>query len=561
MKKSPKQSVVTTILGIISMSLIVITVILIVISSRANKSLTTMLNEKNLLYIYSNQLKNASLYLTDQVRAYCSTGNINYYNNYWNEVNTLKNRDIAIEEMNKIGLTQEESNTINTIMNTSNNLIPIEEKAMNMVEQNNLDGALDIIYGTEYTSGTDLVQTKTQEFINMLDKRVQTNIDSLNIRSSIIGFITFIALILVVVMQFVIIIYIYKKVIAPIIAIKDAMLELSDGNLSGEFNLVSDTSEIGMLTDSIHKTKHFLKFAISDTSVLLSNIADGNLDFKVNSNYIGDFKKVEDSVQGIVNKLTDTFKTMQQSSLQVEQNSGLVSNAAQSLSEGVIQQTDEVQRVLNSTAEISENIKQNSIDTEQAKENINKTSDNIVKSNEEMKDMLNSIQDVSEKSEKISNIIKIIESIAYQTNLLALNAAIEASRAGEAGKGFAVVATEVRALASQTSEAASNTSQLIIDILNSVKNSIQISDKAASTLNQVLNDSKQIVTLIDKVSDSVGLQSDTILQIVSSIEHVSEIAQNNSEIAQQTAASSEELNSETQLLQKLIGNFKLREFN
>lgn len=558
MKSAIKQSTLTNILSIGSMLLIIITFILFVFCNIFNNDLKNTLNEKNLLAIYANQLKNASGYLTDEVRAYAATGDKVYYDNYWNEINNLKNRDIAIERMNEIGITEEEKDIINTISNTSNGLIPIEENVMEITQSGDLSKAISIIYGKEYISGTEIVLNMTEKFISTLDQRVQLKIDKLVLKVKIIEIFCIIFLILVVFVQIIVILFIRKKVILPIIAIKNEMIQISNGNLSAEFNISSDSSEVGMLADSIYRTKTFLKMIIGNISSSLYKISEGDFDFKVINEYVGEFSEIKYSLNNIINEMNIAFKTINNSSAQVAGGSERISQISQTLSQGAFEQAEAISEISNSITNISEQMNFNSTNAEKASKSTNKAGENLAKSNLEMDSMVGAMKEISEESQKISDIIKTIETIAFQTNILALNAAIEAARAGEAGKGFAVVAEEVRNLAGMSTEAASNTSELIKNIIISIDKGKKISNMTSESLKGVIISAEEVANIIQKISESTTEQLNNISQVISKVEKISSVVQNNSATSQESAASSEELNSQVQILNEIINKFKLK---
>lgn len=557
MKKAIKQSRVTLILGTLSSIFIIITFILFIVNGLYDKKLQSSLTEKFDLISYANQLKNASGYLTNQVRAYSATGNIEYYNNYWNEVNNLKNRDIAIENMTRIGLTDEEREIIMTISNTSNNLIPIEEEAMDATASNNLSKAISIVYGDEYNKGTDIVLNRTQEFSDRLETRVQNRIDSLKFKIRILKFLYFLFLLSSVILQIISMVFMYKKVMQPIIIIKDDMLKVSTGDLSSQLNIESDTSEIGMLADSIHKTKGFLKTVINDISVSLSKMANGEFNFKVKHDYVGEFKQIKQSLNTILYQLNNTFKTIKGSSEQVAGDAEELSLIAQSLSSATIEQATSIEEISNSISEISAQLSKTALNANEASQIANDAGVSLLESNEEMNNMVNAINEINNSAQEISKIIKAIEDIASETNLLSLNAAIEAARAGEAGKGFAVVADEVRNLASESSKAVYDTTVLIENVISSIDKGTKIAELTAKKLTEVIGRAKNSSEMMQEIAELSNQQADYVTQISSGIEQVSSIVQSNSATSEKSAAASQELSSQANVLNELVSTIKL----
>lgn len=558
MKKAVKQSVFITWLSVVSNIFLIITILLFILNSIVNDRLKDSLLEKTNLTYYSNLLKDTSGYLTNQVRAYASTGNKIYYDNYWNEVNNLKNREIAIESMNNIGITEEEKQIIDEIMNTSNNLIPLEEEAMKITEQKNLEKAMSILYGSQYIDGVNSVLNKTEEFIQKLENRVQSKIDKISMNVIIIKVAFGIFLVIAIAIQFETLIYARKKVINPIINIKNEMLQISNGNLKSEFNMESDTSEIGLLIDSIHRTKNFLNSAIGDISYCLSRMSEGNFDFDVKSEYIGDFKKIKDSMTTIIDKLNSTFGIIKKSSNQVASGSEQLSNISQSISNGAMEQSSSIQQISALITDISDKINNTANSAEMSQQKSIEVGESISESNQHMNKLVNAIDDINKAAKKIEGVANTIEDISSQTNLLALNAAIEAARAGEAGKGFAVVADEVRVLASQSSEAVADTVKLIENVIQSVNNGINIADMTAKNLSSVVVKSKEASEMMKSISELSNIQKDAILQVVNGVDQISSVIQNNSATSEESASASEELNNQAQTLNNIVEQIKLK---
>ena len=159
-------------------------------------------------------------------------------------------------------------------------------------------------------------------------------------------------------------------------------------------------------------------------------------------------------------------------------------------------------------------------------------------------------------SQKISDIIRVIDDIAFQTNLLALNAAVEAARAGDAGKGFAVVASEVRTLAQRSSSAAKDISALISSSNNEVGEGVKLVRQAGEALEQILTASKKVASTIAEISAASSEQASGIDEMSQAVAHLDEMTQQNAALSEQSAASAGSLSSRIGQLNDLVAAFR-----
>lgn len=167
------------------------------------------------------------------------------------------------------------------------------------------------------------------------------------------------------------------------------------------------------------------------------------------------------------------------------------------------------------------------------------------------------MKDINQSSSRVSEIIGVIDSIAFQTNLLALNAAVEAARAGENGRGFAVVANEVRMLASRTTEAAHEIKQLISGSMEQIERGADLVERAGSTMRDVVQAVEQVTNLVSHIAQASKEQSQGVSEAAQAVSHMDQATQRNASLVEQTAANSQALKGQAQALVQAIHAFSL----
>lgn len=559
MKKAMKQSVLVAVLNTVSILLLVGVAVSVFLFVNFNKQIEKANTDRFDLTYNANRFMNGSANLTNAVRAYAATADQTYYDAYMTEVNELKNRETGVANLREIGITEDEEAMISEMSALSDDLVPLEEKAMAAAAAGRIQEAQVYVFSEKYMTAVDQINELNTKFQQALDTRTAGEVQKLSVMCTLMKWVVYVFLLLSVAIQLVQVCIVKRKVIRPVLHIRDEMLELSRGNLSTAFRLEADSSEIGMLVDAIHKTKSELKKYIGDISFHLEEMSKGNMSLSMDCDYIGDFKPIRQSLNIILDSMNRTIRGIDDVAAQVSAHSEQVSDGAQALAQGATQQASSVQELAATVQELTHRMAEIAKNAGQARTLTSQAADSLELGDEKMQEMQRSMQDIAEASEAISKIIKTIDDIAFQTNILALNAAVEAARAGAAGKGFAVVADEVRNLANKSSEASKQTTLLIQQSTQAVEQGVALAEDTARALNMAVEQARRSTGYVDSIATDSEDQAGALHQISAGVDQISAVVQTNSATAQQSAAASQELNSRARQLKEQIAVFQLRD--
>ncbi len=299
--------------------------------------------------------------------------------------------------------------------------------------------------------------------------------------------------------------------------------------------------------------------AVEAIASALASLADGDLTYRMQAVMPPAYVKLQDDFNGSIGRLQEAMKDIVQNAEDMLAGTGEISQAADDLSRRTEQQAATLEQTAAALDEITATVKRTADGAGQANAAMDAARADAERSGVVVKDAVQAMTGIEKSAGEISQIIGVIDEIAFQTNLLALNAGVEAARAGDAGKGFAVVASEVRALAQRSAEAAKEIKALISASANQVKQGVDLVGQTGETLSRIVGHVEQITTLVTEISTSSKEQSIGLSQVNTAVNHMDQSTQQNAAMVEQSTAASHSLADEARRLAGLVARFRIGE--
>ena len=234
-----------------------------------------------------------------------------------------------------------------------------------------------------------------------------------------------------------------------------------------------------------------------------------------------------------------------------------IAQGNQDLASRTEQQASALEQTAASMEELSATVKQNADNARQANQLAVNASSVAIKGGEVVSQVIDTMRGINESSRKISDIIQVIDGIAFQTNILALNAAVEAARAGEQGRGFAVVASEVRSLAGRSAEAAKEIKSLISASVDCVEQGTALVNQAGTTMTEVVVSIRRVTDIMGEISAASNEQALGVTQVGQAVGQMDQTTQQNASLVEEMAAAANSLKSRAQALVQEVSVFRL----
>jgi len=329
------------------------------------------------------------------------------------------------------------------------------------------------------------------------------------------------------------------------------------GTLTSRLDLVGKEGFYLTLGEAINNLTRTMQEVIGDLSVVLAALAQGDLTKRIERAYLGAFDRLKADVHATTDKLAEIVANINAAASQIGAVAAEVASGNQDLSQRSEQQASALEETAASMEQLAATVRQNAANAQQANQLAAGAREVAAGGGQVVTNAIAAMARIETSSQKIGDIVGMIDEIAFQTNLLALNAAVEAARAGDAGKGFAVVAQEVRNLAQRSAQASKEIKGLIAQSTSEVKTGADLVKGAGTTLDQILGGVKRVADIVAEIASASGEQATGIDQVNSAVSQMDEMTQQNAALVEESSASAQSLEERSRELNRLMRFFRL----
>ncbi len=333
------------------------------------------------------------------------------------------------------------------------------------------------------------------------------------------------------------------------------------GDLTNRISLDDKDGFFERLSAGVNDLVGVAEQVMSDTVRVLSAMSTGNLTETIEKEYQGSFGQLKDDANATVAKLTEVVSRIQGASNSVKIGADEISQGNTDLSQRTEEQASSLEETASSMEEMTSTVKQNADNATEANQLAMAAREQAEKGGDVVRQAVDAMNEINASSKKISDIIGVIDEIAFQTNLLALNASVEAARAGDQGRGFAVVASEVRNLAGRSATAAKEIKDLIQDSGAKVDEGSRLVNESGETLDEIVNGVKKVTDIVGEIAAASQEQSSGIEEVNKAVMQLDELTQQNAALVEQAAAASESMGEQADGLNEMMQFFTVDQAN
>ncbi|WP_158044320.1 methyl-accepting chemotaxis protein [Skermanella pratensis] len=329
------------------------------------------------------------------------------------------------------------------------------------------------------------------------------------------------------------------------------------GDFSARIELAGKSGFFLTVSEGINDLAENVCAVAEDLAAVLQSLSHGDLTRRIEKDYEGVFQRLKSDFNSTAEKLSDIVGRISQSTAAISEAAREVSAGSLDLSERTEQQASSLEETAASMEQLAATVRSNADNAKQVNEVASTARTAADRGGKVAGDAVDAMRRIESSSQKISDIIGVIDEIAFQTNLLALNAAVEAARAGDAGRGFAVVAQEVRTLAQRSAQASKEIKALIIDSNTQVRDGVDLVGAAGGALSDIVAGVSRVADLVAEIARATAEQANGLDEINGAVAQMDEMTQKNAALVEQSSAAARSMEGQAHDLGSLISFFSV----
>jgi methyl-accepting chemotaxis protein len=509
-----------------------------------------------------------------------------------------------LDEMRQFGFTEKEFEHLELATQRSNALIELETQAMNAVHGRfkdaaggysitgapNLQLARGLLFSSDYAEAKRQVMVPVDQFFGLMEARTAGAVASADRWALIAMSVLIAALALLVASLGTTGVILMRRVMRPLGAIRGSMETLANGELDAAIPYADQSDEIGDMAQALmvfrdnaaarlaadaqaikaREQAELEKQAASEAAireqqtlvvesfgVALARLADGELSYRLDCDLPPEYIQLRDNFNSAMASLQQAMSLVVSNAGGIRSGSNEISQAADDLSRRTEQQAASLEETAAALDEITATVNKTASGARQASGVVQQARGDAETSGNVVRDAVAAMSAIEQSAQQISQIIGVIDEIAFQTNLLALNAGVEAARAGDAGRGFAVVASEVRALAQRSAEAAKEIKTLISASTTQVDSGVKLVGQTGEALQRIVGRVAEIDGLVSEIAASAQEQATGLQQVNTAVNQMDQVTQQNAAMVEESTAASHSLSQEAETLQASVSRFNI----